>query len=191
MTRKKEALCIVAHPDDETIWMGGAILKNKFNWTIISLCRKNDLDREPKFRKAYEFYNAKGFISDLEDDIVKPIPIYTIINKINSLLPKKRYDLIFTHGENGEYGHLRHIEIHKAVKKMLKYKNIITNELFFFSYKKMNLQIPQPLINSDYIIKLNQKEYKDKINLITKFYGFSKDSFEAKSCNKIEAYTKI
>ena len=85
MTRKKEALCIVAHPDDETIWMGGAILKNKFNWTIISLCRKNDLDREPKFRRVCKFYSANSIISDLEDDIVKPIPIYTIINKINCI----------------------------------------------------------------------------------------------------------
>ena len=61
MKKKKEALCIVAHPDDETIWVGGTILKNKdFNWTILSLCRKNDLGRAPKFRKVCKFYKAKS-----------------------------------------------------------------------------------------------------------------------------------
>ena len=40
---EKEALVIVAHPDDETIWMGGTILKNKnWKWTILSLCRASD-----------------------------------------------------------------------------------------------------------------------------------------------------
>ena len=29
---KKECLIIVAHPDDETIWMGGNILRNKKKW---------------------------------------------------------------------------------------------------------------------------------------------------------------
>ena len=41
----KKANVIVAHPDDETIWMGGKIIHEKdFQWTILSLCRKDDLD---------------------------------------------------------------------------------------------------------------------------------------------------
>ena len=63
MKEKKDALCVVAHPDDETIWMGGTILRNKnFNWTILSLCRKNDLERAEKFKKVCKFYNAKPII---------------------------------------------------------------------------------------------------------------------------------
>src|SRR3989344_1352789 len=120
MKEKKEALCIVAHPDDETIWMGGTILKNKdFNWTIISLCRKDDPDRAPKFKKACEFYKANS--------------------------------LIFTHGENGEYGHLRHKEIHKAVKKMIKSKELKAKQMYYFSYKNKNSKIPYPNPSSDLI----------------------------------------
>src|SRR3989344_4944641 len=102
MKEKKEALCIVAHPDDETIWMGGTIMKNKdFNWTVISLCRKNDPDRAPKFKETCKFYKAESLISDLNDKILKPILTSQIIKKIRSLLPKFKYDVIFTHGKNG------------------------------------------------------------------------------------------
>jgi len=63
---------IVAHPDDETIWMGGSLIKNcviEKDWKveIISLCRKNDAERAEKFFKVCSFLNAKGFISDLDD----------------------------------------------------------------------------------------------------------------------------
>ena len=192
MKEKKEALCIVAHPDDETIWMGGTILKNKdFNWTIISLCRKDDPDRAPKFKKACEFYKANPIISDLEDEKLGPLSTPKMINKISSLLPKSEYSLIFTHGENGEYGHLRHKEIHKAVKKMIKSKELKAKQMYYFSYKNKNSKIPYPNPSSDLISNLNEKEYKDKINLITNIYGFLKNSFEAESCNKIEAFTKL
>ena len=59
---RKKVLVAVAHPDDETIWMGNMLLKNMDNWdtTIISLCRKDDPDRAPKFGKVCEIYKAKG-----------------------------------------------------------------------------------------------------------------------------------
>ncbi len=60
---------IVAHPDDETIWMGGTILANpQTKWTVLSLCRADDKDRAPKFRKVCRFLGAKAIIADLDDE---------------------------------------------------------------------------------------------------------------------------
>ena len=194
----KKALVIVAHPDDETIWMGGTILENReWGWTIISLCRKEDPDRMPKFKKVCGFYNAKGIISDLDDEVLEPLGIEKVVEKIKSLLPEKEYDLVFTHGENGEYGHLRHMEVHKAVKKMIEQDDLKSEKVYYFDYEKSDqstpgipdLKIPKPNQNSDYVIRLSEHQYLNKLKLIKEFYGFDGDSFETLSCNKIEAFS--
>ena len=56
-TQRERAVVIVAHPDDETIWMGGFILDNPdYNWTILSLCRASDTDCAPKFKQNFPRY---------------------------------------------------------------------------------------------------------------------------------------
>jgi len=196
----KKALAVVAHPDDETIWMGGTILKNKnWEWTIVALCRGGDEDRAPKFEKACKEYNARAIISNLDDEKLDSIPIEEVIKKIKSIVPKNNYDFIFTHGENGEYGHIRHKEVHVAVKKMVKDKELKSKENYYFCYIPGNvnaphdnqLKIPIPNIKSDYIIELNKEEFKRKFLIITKLYGFSHPNFETLSCSKMEAFSKF
>ena len=64
----KTAAVIVAHPDDETLWAGGTILTHPgINWVILTLCRKSDPDRAPRFFKAIEQFGAKGLMADLDD----------------------------------------------------------------------------------------------------------------------------
>ena len=72
---------------------------------------------------------------------------------------------------------------------MIKNKTLKSLNVYYFSYELKESKIPYPKIPSDLVSNLNEKEYKDKIDLITKYYGFPKDSFEAKSCNKIETFT--
>lgn len=177
-----KALIIVAHPDDETIWMGGFILKHKnWDWTILSLCRKHDKDRAPKFKKVCNFYKAKSFMDNLNDTNRKPANIERIIKKIKKHI-KNNYDLIFTHNSNGEYGHIRHKEAHQAVMKMINQKILKPKKLFFFSYynAKFNKKI-----------KLTKKEIDLKKKIITKMYGFQKNSFEERHCKDIETFMEV
>lgn len=176
-----KALAIVAHPDDETIWMGNQILKNKFDWTVFSLCRANDMDRLPRFLKACSCYNAKPIITNLEDDKLHPVEIDDIIKLIDRNLKNKNYDILYTHGKNGEYGHIRHKEVHVAVKKMINEKKLKIKRIFYFNYKKQN-NYCIPIKNKKHYFKLGKMELKEKKNIIMDIYGFKKGSFEEKSC---------
>src|SRR3989339_870224 len=115
LKKTDRALVLVAHPDDETIWMGGTLFQNlQTDWTIFSLCRKSDNDRKPKFDNVCAFYGARGIITDLDDEdklsTEKTIPI--IQELVEEEIGREKLDYIFTHGANGEYGHPRHIGVY-------------------------------------------------------------------------------
>ena len=195
----KSNLVIVAHPDDETIWMGGTILANSEDkWTIISLCRKTDPDRAPKFKRVCQYYGAKSIISDLDDEVLKPLPIDYVLKFIEKLIPKpqEEYDCIYTHGANGEYGHLRHKESHRAVIRLFTTKKISAKKLLFFSYTPGNvpakhdseLMIPIANPKANVHNTLSTDNLKKKLMLVKDIYGFSSDGFEASSCGQHESF---
>ena len=189
---KSSCAVIVAHPDDETLWAGGLILLHpQVLWTVITLCRKSDPDRAPKFFNVLEKLNAKGAMGDLDDGPEqKPLPETNVQKVILELLPSSGFDLIITHSTSGEYTrHLRHEETAKAVLTLWNSKSLQARQIWSFAYEDgQKKYLPRVDGNADLQIELPYNIWQLKYKIITEVYGFSKDSFEAKTTPKEEAF---
>ena len=183
---------VVAHPDDETLWAGGTLLLHPDScWTIVTLCRKSDPNRAPKFDRALEQYNAKGAMGDLDDGPEqKPLRTVEIEDAIMELLSSDRYDLILTHGPWGEYTrHRRHEEVSMAVMALRECGRLSAREVWMFAYEDGGKKyLPRPSRDADIQVRLPDDVWQTKYRIITEVYGFGPDSFEARTTPKEEAF---
>ena len=183
---------IVAHPDDETLWMGGTMLMHPdCQWTVVTLCRKSDPDRAPRFFEALKEFNARGAMGDLDDGPEQnPLPNREVQDCILEVLASDSFDVIFTHSIRGEYTrHLRHEEVARTVLALHRNDVLHCRELFTFAYQDGGgTYLPRPIKDADLAIELPQQIWQLKYDVITNIYGFARDSFEARTTPKEEAF---
>jgi LmbE family N-acetylglucosaminyl deacetylase len=186
---------IVAHPDDETLWTGGTMLIHpEAKWTVVALCRASDRDRSPKFFQALEKLGATGAIGDLNDGPEQlPLATHEVQNAILELLASDRFDLIITHGPWGEYSrHIRHEETGKAVMALWNSGRLFSREIWRFAYDDGGgRNLPRPVQDADIRTRLPEEIWQKKYHIITEVYGFSPDSFEAKTTPREESFWRF
>lgn len=111
LVKQIKNVMIIAHPDDETLWAGDHIMKDRY--LIICLTNGNNKIRKKEFEKAMELTGNYGIILNYPDNpkhvknnwkkVKDPIR-----NDIDYVLNYKKWDSIVTHNPDGEYGHIQH-----------------------------------------------------------------------------------
>jgi LmbE family N-acetylglucosaminyl deacetylase len=186
------AAIIVAHPDDETLWAGGFVLEHaEWDWFIGTLCRASDPDRAPKFARVLERLHARGGMLDMEDGPEqRPLPALDVQRQVLGLLPAIHYDMLLTHGPQGEYTwHRRHVEVCQAVVALWRAGQISVDALWLFAYEDGERQyLPRAVRNAHVYRPLPQEVWQTKFDLITQVYGFHPESWEARTTPRVEAF---
>jgi len=114
-------------------------------------------------------------------------------NAILKLIPKKHFDIIYTHNPSGEYTrHIRHEETGKAVIKLWRTGKISTDELRTFAYEDGNKKYyPKPVENATIYRALTKQVWLNKYSIITETYGFEKNSWEAETTPRVESFRQF
>ena len=162
---------IVAHPDDETLWGGANLYKDKY--FVVCLTNGYNHQRSKEFRNILNFTNNRGIILDYPDlqDHAQDKWIESkegIIKDLSTILNYNHWDKIVTHGPEGTTGHIHHKKISEYVTKIARKKNILKN-LYYFGKVHKKGKIPKNLH------RITKTELKYKIDEISFYKSRTKE----------------
>lgn len=114
----RQALLVTAHPDDELLWFGGAILlQPEMDWTIACATYDERSGRGSDFLKVCRELGAHGMLLGLDDIPGALLDEAQLEQRLSRIAREREWDLVLTHNSNGEYGHIHHRQVSRMVRK--------------------------------------------------------------------------
>ncbi|RZA08957.1 MAG: PIG-L family deacetylase [Proteobacteria bacterium] len=180
MKAKAYRLLVVAHPDDETIFFGGLLMrKRSVPWKVICVTDGNadgrGKERAAEFLAATKLLGAaKAEQWNFPDRFPARLPIDQIEAKLAELAAPKE---IYTHGPLGEYGHPHHQDISLAVHR---------------AFPRVPIFSPAHNTRPDRVVKMSPSEYKKKTRAFAQIYKKETENFIGfLPNNAIEGFTRF
>lgn len=181
-------IMFVAHPDDESLWGGGALYHEKYLVVCVTCGERKD--------RAKEFSKVMGLSED--DFIMLGYPDLVNGQKstwekewddinadIKTILESKDWDLVVTHNPDGEYGHIHHKMTNKIVTKFADHDKLNYFGVFYLNPKadqlrhltadelafKKNVLLPEYVTQESAIRNLRQMEPYEMWLTYDEWYG--------------------
>jgi LmbE family N-acetylglucosaminyl deacetylase len=163
----------------------------EFQWRIVTLCRASDPERAPRFQRAAGCLGAEGGMADLDDGPEQnPLPSEQVRQAVTRLVGSTRYDLVLTHGPQGEYSyHRRHGECCRSVADLWQGSGIATRRLWMFAYEDGNrTYAPRVRGDAEWRETLDEAVWQEKHRMITDVYGFAPGTWEERTTPREEGF---
>lgn len=111
---------IVAHPDDETLFGGGELIRHANEYKVVVLDYGNHMVRHREFIKAMETIGIQKW-EHWDGEPYKSSAAYNesiLIPLIERVLSERNWTKVVTHNQGGEYGHYRHVSTHNLMARL-------------------------------------------------------------------------
>jgi len=181
---KKSILCVVAHPDDEALGIGGTIIKHiekgdDVNIIIFSVGETSklnkDIDPVRRTKSAKKWSNIVGSnilkIFDYPDQKLDTIPKLELIKKLEEIFESVTPDIVYTH-HDGDINHDHQVVSHAVLTAL----------------RPMNkLSLKPEIITFETVSSSEQSPSTDRYIFKPNYYVDISDVWE-KKVNALEAY---
>ena len=160
----------VAHPDDDMIWGGSHLIDD--DYLVVCVTCGSRADRVEEFKNVMAATGDKYIMLDYPDKTKGERDnwntVYDDITKdVEQILAMKDWELIVTHNEDGEYGHIHHKMTHNIVTDVYKDKYLDKENLYFFGKYYKAEQIDEV---KDRLTEISEENYNKKNDIIYKYY---------------------
>jgi len=165
-------LILIAHCDDETIFMGGTILSNpQDEWHVVSMVfNLEDSPRGIEFKNAMENYKRLGVnltyqMLGHEDIDLNSLDVKRWKESVKNL--NLTPDAVYTHNSEGEYHHQHHVAVNKIANEL--FPNSTIYEFICPTMWRLQL-VYQPFLANTKVVPLSPEVLRKKLDIYNNNY---------------------
>lgn len=189
MKKLKANLIVVAHPDDESIFFGGLLQKERSRpWHLVCVTDGNGdgrgRDRHQELRSAAKRLKIETVEHwDFADKYEQRLEYSQLSERLKILSPQVH--TIYTHGLLGEYGHPHHQDVSYAVHRLFSKTHQVWGTAYnCMPQKRVLLTTKQFALKSEILSQIYRLETERFVHLLP---AFAEEGFCQFDMKEVEA----